>query len=114
MLQKYFGFFTQKKKVNSHPGFIKGPGVVSPHRDVPDSIPRPHYVPGFENKRIVTTPQSGNVILKTSKQIERMRDVCRLGRSILDEGSSTKITMQFTIIYPLPNRLFLRQIIIIE
>ncbi len=55
------------------------PGVVSPRRDVPASIPRPEYV-----DRPGPAPFTGSEV-KDAETIERMRVVCRLAAQALAE-----------------------------
>eukprot|EP00455_Lapot_gusevi_P025675 TRINITY_DN2710_c0_g1_i1.p2 TRINITY_DN2710_c0_g1~~TRINITY_DN2710_c0_g1_i1.p2 ORF type:complete len:394 (+),score=130.20 TRINITY_DN2710_c0_g1_i1:83-1264(+) len=62
------------------------PHYVTPRRSFPDSIPKPDYsVTGIPQSEI-TSRASSKIEVKTPRQIELMREACRIGRIILDRA----------------------------
>ena len=64
---------------------------VSPYRVVPDSIPKPDYaVTGFPASEVEADEnwKKGYVPVKTKREIEGMREACRVAREVLDTATS--------------------------
>ena len=68
----------EERNPNRVPAHHVRPGVVSPMRPVPESIPRPEYAGGA---RLKGRPP----LLKSPEVLERMRRACRAAREILEE-----------------------------
>jgi len=63
------------------------PGIVSPTRKVPQHIQKPDYAEHGEPVSEKAGRNSSTIEVKTAKEIEGMRKVCKIAREILDIAS---------------------------
>jgi len=59
------------------------PGLLSPMRNVPSHIKKPDYAEVYGGKPISEDKDRGQIKLHTKEEIEKMRNVCKLGAEIL-------------------------------
>lgn len=62
------------------------PGTVSPMMEVPEHIKRPDYAKTGHSKS--EEAEGPGIEYKTEKDIQGMREACRVGREVLDIASS--------------------------
>lgn len=76
----YRSFFSQVNKFADHPNVIRQLGKVTKNRyEVPEHIKKPFYY--FSQNKPSST--IGKIEIKNEKQIEGMRNSCKLAASIL-------------------------------
>ncbi|XP_066143073.1 methionine aminopeptidase 1D, mitochondrial isoform X1 [Euwallacea fornicatus] len=80
-------FFSKKNKPYFGKYAIVHPGNVSARKTVPDNIPKPSYWRTGQPMENITYPE-----VKNEKQIQGMRDSCKLAANVLETvGKSVKI-----------------------